>query len=118
MGNPLYDALFERHKGQTTPFIQLADNTVITHAAFLELAAQYAHVFSDLGLRPGDRVAVQIEKSVQSIAVYAACLQAGLVFLPLNTAYTAKEIYYFVNDSEASILLCDSKRTEVLAPLP
>ena len=117
MGNTLYDALFGQHKGQTTPFIQLADNTVITHAAFLELAAQYAHVLSDLGLRPGDRIAVQIEKSIQSIAVYAACTQAGLIFLPLNTAYTAKEISYFVNDSEASILLCDSKRAEVLGAI-
>ena len=118
MANPLYDALFGCHQGQITPFIQLTDNTVVTHAEFLNLTAQYAHVFRKLGLRLGDRVAVQIEKSLQSIAIYAACTQAGLVFLPLNTAYTAKEISYFVNDSEASILLCDSKRTEVLAPLP
>ena len=117
MGNPLYEALFGRYKGQTTPFIQLPDNTVTTHTEFLELAAQYAHVFSDLGLRPGDRVAVQIEKSIQSIAIYAACTQGGLVFLPLNTAYTAKEISYFVNDSKASMLLCDSKRAEALGAI-
>ena len=72
----------------------MADNTVITHAAFLELTTQYAHVFGDLGLRPEDLVAVQIEKSVHLIAVYAACTQAGLVLLPLNTAYTAKEIFF------------------------
>ena len=60
MGNTLYDALFGQHKGQTTPFIQLADNTVITHAAFLELAAQYAHLLCDLGLRPGDPLSGQI----------------------------------------------------------
>ena len=73
MDNSLYEALFGWHKGQTTPFIQLPDNTVITNAAVLELAAQFAHVFSDLGLRPGGRVAVQIEKLIQPIAVYASC---------------------------------------------
>ena len=117
MANPLYDALFGRHQGQMTTFIQLSDNTVTTHAAFLELAAQYAHVFTKLGLEPGDRVAVQIEKSLQSIAVYAACTQAGLIFLPLNTAYTAEEISYFVHDSEARIVLCDSKNAELLKPV-
>ena len=101
-----------------TTFIQLSDNTVTTHAAFLELAAQYAHVFTKLGLQPGDRVAVQIEKSLQSIAVYAACTQAGLIFLPLNTAYTAEEISYFVHDSEARIVLCDSKQRRAIEPLP
>ena len=92
MANPLYDALFGRHQGKTTPFIQLADGQVITHGAFVALSAQYAHLFGKFGLEPGDRVAAQIEKSPQSLAVYAACAQAGLVFLPLNTAYTADEL--------------------------
>ena len=117
MANPLYDDLFGRHQGQITPFIQLTDNTVVTHAEFLNLTAQYAHVFGKLGLRLGDRVAVQIEKSLQSIAIYAACTQAGLVFLPLNTAYTAKEVSYFIEDSSASILLCDSSTAEALKPI-
>ena len=117
MANPLYDALFGQHQGQMTPFIQLADNTFTTHAAFLELAAQYANMFTELGLQPGDCVAVQIEKSLQSIAVYAACTQAGLVFLPLNTAYTTEEVSYFVHDSEARIVLCDSKHVEALEPI-
>ncbi|EBA10586.1 malonate--CoA ligase [Roseobacter sp. CCS2] len=117
MANPLYDTLFGQHKGKTTPFLELADGTIISHNAFLELAAQYAHVFAQLGVRPGDRVAVQVAKSPQALAVYAACVQAGIVFLPLNTAYTADEVSYFVENSGARVVLCDERRSEALAPV-
>ena len=95
MANPLYDGLFGRHLGQETVFLQLQDGTTFTHGQFLQQAAQYAHVLTDFGLRPGDRVAVQIEKSPHSLAIYAACVQAGLIFLPLNTAYTAQRTVLF-----------------------
>ena len=115
MANPLYDGLFGRHLGQETVFLQLQDGTMFTHGQFLQQAAQYAHVLTDFGLRPGDRVAVQIEKSPHSLAIYAACVQAGLVFLPLNTAYTARELSYFMEDSGARVIICDPKSAESLA---
>lgn len=114
MTNPLYDSLFGQHQGKTTPFLQLADGTVITHDDYLQMASQYANLFIQLGVEPGDRVAVQIAKSPQALAVYAACVQAGLVFLPLNTAYTEDEVSYFVEDSRARIIVCDDKRAEAL----
>ena len=117
MANPLYDALFGRHLGQATVFLQMQDGTTLTHGQFLQQAAQYAHVLTNFGLTPGDRVAVQIEKSPQSLAIYAACVQAGLIFLPLNTAYTASELSYFVEDSGARVLICDPKSQESLTPL-
>jgi len=117
MTNPLYDTLFGQHRGKTTPFIELADGTVITHSEYLELAAQYAHVFTRLEVKPGDRIAVQIGKSPQALAVYAACVQAGIVFLPLNTAYTAEEVSYFIENSGARVILCDDKRSEALEPI-
>ena len=115
MANPLYDGLFGRHLRQETVFLQLQDGTTFTHGRFLQQAAQYAHVLTDFGLRPGDRVAVQIEKSPHSLAIYAACVQAGLVFLPLNTAYTARELAYFIEDSGARMIICDPKSEESLA---
>ena len=115
MANPLYDGLFGRHLRQETVFLQLQDGTTFTHGRFLQQAAQYAHVLTDFGLRPGDRVAVQIEKSPYSLAIYAACVQAGLVFLPLNTAYTARELAYFIEDSGARMIICDPKSEESLA---
>ena len=117
MANPLYDALFGRHSGQATVFLQMQDGTALTHGQFLQQAAQYAHVLNSFGLHPGDRVAVQIEKSPQSLAIYAACVQAGLIFLPLNTAYTASELSYFLEDSGARVVICDPKSQETLAPI-
>ncbi|MEH6728630.1 MAG: AMP-binding protein, partial [Hyphomicrobiales bacterium] len=117
MANPLYDTLFGQHYGRATNFLQLQDGQTITHAAFLGIAAQYANLLAQLGLEPGDRVAVQIQKSPQALAVYAACVQAGIVFLPLNTAYTADEVTYFVENSGARILLCDQHMADALKPV-
>ncbi|NSX54917.1 malonate--CoA ligase [Parasulfitobacter algicola] len=117
MTNPLYDSLFGQHAGCDTVFIQMADGMRITHAEFLSLAAQYAYVFRDLGVKPGDRIAVQIAKSPQALAIYAACVQAGIIFLPLNTAYTADEVSYFVENSGARVLICDAKQKQALIPV-
>ncbi len=117
MPNPLYDALFGQHQGKNTIFLQMADGATVTHSDFLQLAAQYANLLVQIGVKPGDRVAVQIAKSPQAVAVYAACAQAGVVFLPLNTAYTADEVSYFAENSGARLLLCDAKRSEALKPI-
>ncbi|CUH67356.1 Long-chain-fatty-acid--CoA ligase [Thalassovita gelatinovora] len=117
MTNPLYDGLFGIHAAKQTPFLRLADGSVLTHQAFLEQAAQFAHVAGQLGLKPGDRMAVQVEKSPQSLALYAACAQAGLIFLPLNTAYTVDELTYFIENSGASLIVCDSAKQAALAPI-
>ena len=117
MPNPLFDTLFGQHQGKTTSFLQMADGSTITHNDFLELAAQYANLLVQLGVQPGDRIAVQVAKSPQAVAVYAACVQAGIVFLPLNTAYTADEVSYFAENSGARLILCDGKRSEALEPV-
>lgn len=117
MANPLFDTLFGQHDGNESVFLQLPDGETITYAAFLQTAAQYAGLLTELGLKPGDRLAVQIEKSPQALAVYAACAQAGIVFLPLNTAYTADEVSYFVENSGALVILCDQTKADALAPI-
>ncbi|MDB2422200.1 malonyl-CoA synthase [Paracoccaceae bacterium] len=117
MANPLYDKLFGRHAGKTTPFLNLPDGQVRCHDAFLRLVARLCHALVMAGLTPGDRLAAQIEKSEHALAVYAACVQSGIVFLPLNTAYTAAEVAYFVENSGAKILLCDSSNEPSLTPV-
>ena len=117
MTNPLYDQLFGRHAGQDTPFLILPGERVITHAAFLAEAAQIAHVLVNAGLQPGDRLAAQIHKSPQALSLYAACAQAGVVFLPLNTAYTASELTYFIENSGARMVVCDENARATLAPI-
>ena len=70
-------------------------------------SAQMAHLLRDSGAEPGDRVAVQVSKSVEAVTLYLACLRAGLVYLPLNTAYKAAEIEYFLGDAGPAIVVCD-----------
>ncbi len=115
MSNPLFDALFGQHIGKTTPFLHLADGSVVGHDVFLQTIGRYANTLNQLGLMPGDRVAVQIEKSPQALAIYGACVQAGLVFLPLNTAYTPTEIFYFLEDSGAKLFICSPSLQNALA---
>ena len=117
MANPLYDGLFGIHAGKQTPFLHLADGQTITHQDFLASSAQIANVTTQIGLAPGDRVAAQIEKSPEALALYAACAQAGLIFLPLNTAYTSDELSYFIENSGASLIVCDGKNQDSLGKL-
>ena len=117
MSNPLYDTLFGQHDQSAATFLHLPDGNTLTYADFLAMAAQFAGYLTQAGLAPGDRVAVQIEKSPAALAVYAACVQAGLVFLPLNTAYTADEVAYFIENSGAGIVLCDARNHQDLAPV-
>lgn len=117
MANPLFDTLFGPHLGKDTVFLHLPDGSILTHAAFLQMAARYAQAFSDIGLEPGDRLALQVEKSPQALAVYAAAIQSGIIFLPLNTGYTAAEVSYFVENSGARLLICDPSAVEALNPV-
>ena len=117
MANQLYEALFAPHENNTTPFLYLKDGGHVTFEAFLRKAAQFAHVIADNGLAAGDRLAVQVAKSPEALAVYAACVRSGVVFLPLNTAYTPSEIDYFVGDAGAKLLLCDAASADALAPI-
>ncbi len=108
MTNPLFDRLLAPHAGSDAPFLlSPGGGATLSYAAFLEEAARIVHALSGLGLCPGDRVAAQVSKSARALALYAACLQGGFVFLPLNTAYTGAELEYFVENSGARALICD-----------
>ncbi len=117
MANHLYDALFGRHDGSREAFLVLPDGAQVTHAAFAVLAAGYAGALRAAGLEPGDRVALQLGKSPDMLAVIAGAIRAGVVFLPLNTAYTPAEVSYFVTDAGAKLLLCDGRAEAALAPV-
>ena len=117
MSNTLYDALFRPHEASEAIFLSLKDGRDITYAEFLRLAARFAHALSASGVAPGDRVALQARKSPEALAVYAACVATGAVFLPLNTAYTPAEVDYFVTDAGARLLICDGAARAALEPV-
>ena len=117
MANLLYDSLFGKHAGSAAPFLHLPDGSTLSYDAFLRTAARIANAMTDMGLEPGDRVAAQVEKSPQALALYAACVQAGLIFLPLNTAYTVDELSYFIENSGARLIVCDGAKQGDIAPM-
>ena len=71
--------------------------------------AMIANLLASLELPAGSRVAVQTEKSVEALMLYLAVLRAGFVYLPLNTAYQAAEIEYFVGNAEPAVVVCAGK---------
>ncbi len=117
MPNALYDALFKPHQNNSAAFLRTPDQADYSYQQFLALAAQIANTLVAAGTQPGDRVAVQVHKSAQALALYAACVQCGAVYLPLNTAYTATEVEYFVNDAEPGVVVCNGDAHDALAPI-
>jgi malonyl-CoA/methylmalonyl-CoA synthetase len=71
--------------------------------------AMMANLLGSLDLPAGSRVAVQTEKSVEALMLYLAVLRAGHVFLPLNTAYQAAEVEYFIGNAEPAVVVCAGK---------
>ena len=70
-----------------------------------------------LGAVPGDRIVAQVEKSVEAVILYLAALRAGLVFVPLNTGYTAEELRHFVSDAAPCLLVCSPANLTALTPI-
>jgi malonyl-CoA/methylmalonyl-CoA synthetase len=79
--------------------------------------ARYARLYDTFGLKPGDRVAMQVEKSPQALFAYLACLRAGLIYLPLNTAYRDMEIGYFLENAEPKLVVCAPPQLEAVQRL-
>jgi malonyl-CoA/methylmalonyl-CoA synthetase len=71
--------------------------------------AMIANLLASLGIEPGARIAVQVEKSVEAMMLYLATLRAGYVFLPLNTAYQKAEIEYFIGNAEPAVVVCSPR---------
>lgn len=114
MANPLFDHLVAPLATRNSTFLTDSGGREITGCSLYETAMSLASALTALGLKAGDRMAVQVEKTPEALALYCAAVAAGVVFLPLNTAYTAAEVDYFVSDAEASLLVGDPSKSELL----
>ncbi len=117
-----YDAnhLLHRLAGAGAPGKVFATRPGLPDVTYGELfagAERMAATLTEAGLAPGDRVAVQVAKSLEAVQLYLGTVLAGGVFLPLNTAYTGSEVAYFVSDATPRILVCDPAREAEIAPL-
>ena len=87
-------------------FIETGDRRTYSYADLEATSARLANLLVELGVKKGDRVAVQIDKSPENVFLYLACLRAGAALLPLNTAYQKGEIDYFLGDAEPALFVC------------
>ncbi|MGY4510598.1 malonate--CoA ligase [Bradyrhizobium sp. USDA 3650] len=113
----LFSRLFDGLDDPKRLAIETHDGGRISYGDLIARAGQMANVLVARGVKPGDRVAVQVEKSVANIVLYLATVRAGAVYLPLNTAYTLNELDYFIGDAEPSLVVCDPAKAEGLAPI-
>ncbi|MEO8668050.1 MAG: malonyl-CoA synthase [Bauldia sp.] len=113
----LFDLFDKAVTDRTRLLIETPDGRRLTYGDLAALSARLAHALVARGVVPGDRVAVQVEKSVEAVALYLACLRASAVYLPLNTAYTLAELAYFIEDAEPKVIVCDPARSEAVAAL-
>ncbi len=112
-------AIFQRHfpTDRHQPFLETESGRVVTFAELDDTTARYAGLITSLGVKPGDRVAVQVEKSVEALMLYLACLRAGVVYLPLNSAYRESEVAYFLGDAAPKIFVHAGKDESWVTPL-
>ncbi|NOU08239.1 MAG: malonyl-CoA synthase [Hyphomicrobiaceae bacterium] len=110
----LLDAAFVR-AGERPAIIE--NGRTLSYRDLRRQTAQYANALITLGVTPGDRIMVQAEKSVSGVCLYLATLKVGAVYNPLNTAYTAAELDYFIGDAEPRILIIAASAKAKIAAL-
>lgn len=111
----IFESHFPRHRDKD--FIENESGTSWSYADLERESARLANFLTGLGIQKGERVAVQVEKSPQAMFLYLACLRAGLIYLPLNTAYLENEIQYFLENAEPGVVVCRSASLEMMEKL-
>ncbi len=116
MANHLFDLVRARLPSDPAGslFIETPEGRRYSYADLVARSGAYAAALIGLGVKPGDRVAVQVEKSAEVVFLYLGAVRAGAVYLPLNTAYTDPEIAYFLSDAEPTVFVCDPGREATL----
>ena len=117
-GNTLASALRAPTAGDDgRRFADQAGRAPMSYGELWEGAEKMAAALTACGVKPGDRVAVQTEKTLEAVQLYLGAVLAGAAFLPLNTAYVPAEIEYFLTDAEPAVFVCDPAKLDALAPL-
>lgn len=117
MNANLFSRLFDTVTDAARLAIETADGTRISYGDLIEQSGRLANHLVARGVKVGDRVAAQTEKSVPALVLYLATVRAGAVYLPLNTAYTLNELDYFISDAEPALVVCDPAKAEGIAAL-
>lgn len=97
--------------------IESESGRAYTYADVERETARFARFFTELGVARGARIAVQVDKSAEALFVYLAALRAGLIYLPLNTAFQRAEIDYFLRDAEPTVVICAPRSRKIINDL-
>src|SRR3979411_2152479 len=108
----LFSRLFDSLDIASRLALATPDGQRISYGDLIAMSGQMANVLVSRGVKVGDRVAAQTEKSVSGLVLYLATVRAGAIFLPLNTAYTLNELEYFITDAEPALVVCDPAKAE------
>jgi len=121
MSNHLFDGLMQNAKSEAQfakiPGTDGRPDRYYSYAHVRDVSGRFANRLVMLGVKPGDRVAVQVPKSLEAIMLYLGTVRAGAIFLPLNTSYTATEVRYFLEDAAPALFICDPKDEEAYAAM-
>src|ERR1700754_1407473 len=117
MNANLFSRLFDDLRDPSRLAIETLDGEHISYGDLIARSGQVANVLVGSGVKPGDRVAAQTEKSVTGLVLYLATVRAGAVYLPLNTAYTLNELDYFITDAEPTLVVCDPSKADGIAAI-
>jgi malonyl-CoA/methylmalonyl-CoA synthetase len=117
MNANLFSRLFDDLKDPSKIAIETADGGRVSYGDLVAQSGRVANYLVSRGVKAGDRVAVQAEKSVPALVLYLAAVRAGAVYLPLNTAYTLNELDYFITDAEPSLVVCDPSKAEGISAI-
>src|ERR1700710_3070627 len=113
LGNAnLFSRLFDSLDDASRLAIEIPDGARVSYGDLIAQSGQMANVLVNRGVKPGDRVAAQTDKSVPGLVLYLATIRAGAVYLPLNTAYTLNELEYFITDAEPSLVVCHPSKAQ------
>lgn len=115
--NHLFSLIRSRIPALERIFIESGDGRGISYGEILDLSGRMANTLTALGVTPGDRVAVQVEKSPEAIALYLACLRSGAIYLPLNPAYSLAEVAHYLQDAEPRLMICSYGSFEAIGKI-
>ena len=98
------------------PFLKTPDGRRLTYASLREESGRFAAALKRRGVVPGDRVAVQVDKSAEAVLLYVACLRMGAVYVPINVTNTRNEVDYFLRDSKPRVAVIRPADRALLEP--
>ncbi|MBT5662817.1 MAG: AMP-binding protein, partial [Alphaproteobacteria bacterium] len=111
MNNNLYQILFDEFKNaETNICLDVPGQRKWSYKDIDVLSSFFVSYLRGIGLKKGDRIISQTEKSVASVGLYLACLRSGVIYTPLNTSYTISEVEYFIENIQPKLFVCSPER--------